>query len=343
MKYSILVPVYNVDKYLTQCIESIRNQTYKDFELILVDDGSIDESGALCDYFSRLDQRIKVIHKENDGLMMARKTALEMARGDYVLFADSDDYISELLLETVDEVIVRYQLDLLVYNLDLIFKNKIVPRSYGNFKYKSTSKNEMIKLFATTELYNSVATKVIRRSLIIDDIDTIYRKINYAEDALQTAYFLEKSINCGILNVPLYHYRMRRSSLVKKNVTINTIMETFAVMLSIKSVLNRQIIAEEFEEVYFRRVVAKMTDQVMCLALIEKKYKNYKGKMQCLINKKEITEVYSNVVKKQEKWYKKVEIRLTQSQLFYLLWLFDNCIGRMQQINNRVKKYEMFD
>lgn len=92
-KISIIVPVYNVEKYLRKCIDSILNQTFKDFELILIDDGSTDESGKICDEYNLKDNRIKVIHKENGGLSSARNAGLDIAQGEYIGFVDSDDWI----------------------------------------------------------------------------------------------------------------------------------------------------------------------------------------------------------------------------------------------------------
>lgn len=116
MKVSIIVPVYQVEDYLGECLESVLNQTYSDYEVILVDDGSPDGSGAICDGYAERDPRFSVIHKENGGLSSARNAGLEAARGDYVYFLDSDDIISPRLLETViprmeagaDQVIFQY-------------------------------------------------------------------------------------------------------------------------------------------------------------------------------------------------------------------------------------------
>lgn len=96
---SIIVPVYNVEKYLERCIESIVNQTYKDIEIILVDDGSPDNCSVICDRYAEKDNRIKVIHKQNGGLINARKSGLEIAQGDYIGFVDSDDWIEPEMYE----------------------------------------------------------------------------------------------------------------------------------------------------------------------------------------------------------------------------------------------------
>ena len=92
--FSIIVPVYNVEKYLTKCIDSILEQTFSDFEVILVDDGSTDNCGIICDQYVEKDDRIQVIHKKNEGLVCARKTGISKASGQYILNVDSDDYIS---------------------------------------------------------------------------------------------------------------------------------------------------------------------------------------------------------------------------------------------------------
>ena len=98
---SIIVPVYNVEKYLEKCVDSIINQTYKNIEIILVDDGSKDNSGKICDIIKEKDERIKVIHKQNGGLSDARNAGLKIAKGTYIGFVDSDDYIAEDMYQTL--------------------------------------------------------------------------------------------------------------------------------------------------------------------------------------------------------------------------------------------------
>ena len=109
---SIIIPVYNVEKYLRVCIDSVINQTYKNVEIILVDDKSPDSSPAICDEYLKKDRRIKVVHKEeNEGLGFARNTGLNVARGNYVGFVDSDDYLNANSVEVLYKAIVDYKLD----------------------------------------------------------------------------------------------------------------------------------------------------------------------------------------------------------------------------------------
>ena len=98
---SIIVPVYNVEKYLEACVNSILNSTFTDYELILVDDGSTDRSGEICDDYQEMDQRITVIHQENAGVAAARNAGLRVSRGEYITFVDSDDLVHPLMLETL--------------------------------------------------------------------------------------------------------------------------------------------------------------------------------------------------------------------------------------------------
>ena len=119
---SVIVPVYNVAPYLEQCLDSIVNQSYRNLEIILVDDGSTDKSGAICDRYAEQDSRIQVVHKENGGQSSARNVALDMMTGEWVLFVDSDDWIElntlELLLEQKDE-----RADLVEFGVNLVYSN----------------------------------------------------------------------------------------------------------------------------------------------------------------------------------------------------------------------------
>ncbi len=111
-KVSVIVPVYKVERYLDRCVQSIRNQTLRDIEIILVDDGSPDNCPAMCDNYARLDSRIKVVHKQNAGLGMARNSGVEVATGEYVTFCDSDDWIDEIAYEHIYSICKRNDLDM---------------------------------------------------------------------------------------------------------------------------------------------------------------------------------------------------------------------------------------
>ena len=125
---SFIVPVYKAEKYLHRCIDSILKQSFADFELILVDDGSPDKCGDICDEYAQKDKRIKVIHKENDGTSDARNVALDCAIGEYICFVDSDDYIHEDLLKDNLEKMIVAGADLIIFNYAEVFENKVNER-----------------------------------------------------------------------------------------------------------------------------------------------------------------------------------------------------------------------
>ena len=113
-KVTVVVPVFNVEKYLHQCIESLLNQTYRNLEIILVDDGSTDNSGAICDKYRQKDQRIKVIHKCNQGLGFARNSGMKETTSDYITFMDSDDYADEDMIEELMRPIIDENADTVI-------------------------------------------------------------------------------------------------------------------------------------------------------------------------------------------------------------------------------------
>ena len=130
MKVSIIVPIYNVERYLEACIESILSQTYGNFELILVDDGSPDQCGIICDKYATQDSRIKVIHKENQGLGMARNTGLDYATGEFVCFVDSDDWLEQHAIEYWIRAQRKYDADIVMCNYQKRNDNKEVLYRY---------------------------------------------------------------------------------------------------------------------------------------------------------------------------------------------------------------------
>ena len=124
-RISVVVPVYNVEQYLEKCVNSIINQTYKNLEIILVDDGATDKSGKLCDELAKLDNRIMVYHKKNGGLSDARNYGVERATGDYIGFVDGDDYIDAEMYEKLYEAIKKENVDVAECNLKIIYSDRV--------------------------------------------------------------------------------------------------------------------------------------------------------------------------------------------------------------------------
>lgn len=220
MKFSILVPVYNVEQYLEQCMESILNQSYQDYEVILVDDGSTDKSGVMCDeYASKYPGKVKVIHKQNQGLISARRVGIAEATGDFCIFVDSDDFVELNLLETVQEYLSKdVSVDLLIYSFQYCRDGKIAERTVKTFEEESVwetdKKQELYETLIYTSKITSIWSKAIRTSVLKADlIDyTQYYSKNMAEDLLQSLYPMTHAKKVMYTNKILYNYRINESS-----------------------------------------------------------------------------------------------------------------------------------
>ena len=157
---SVIVPVYNVEKYLDRCMKSILQQTYHRLEIILVDDGSTDASAAMCDAYARRDSRIRVVHKQNGGLSDARNAGLELAAGDYIGYVDSDDWIEPDMYEYLLENALKYQADIAVCGRVERYVDKEVVRGFSEIEVlarepalKYLLQNDLLQNYAWDKLY----------------------------------------------------------------------------------------------------------------------------------------------------------------------------------------------
>ena len=172
--FSVIIPVYKVEKYLCQCVESVLSQTFRDIEVILVDDGSPDGCPAICDEFAVADPRVKVIHKENGGLSDARNCGIRAAAGKYLLFLDSDDYWDDPeALETIRRRIGQYgeTADMVIFQAKLLYSDgTVVPDHYRfpeNFN-DMTREEALVYMVQNGLLLGSACSKVVRRSFLLE-------------------------------------------------------------------------------------------------------------------------------------------------------------------------------
>ena len=205
---SIIVPVYNVEKYLPRCVDSILNQTFTNFELILVDDGSTDRSGIICDQYKKRDNRIKVIHKINEGVSKARNIGISEAKGRYIEFIDSDDWIERSLLE---DTLKQIRID----NSDIIFFGILYEDEDDNLiKEKKYVRDEVIekeKSKLAIELYNKdlfgyTWCKLFKNRIIKDNNILFNNDISYCEDEEFTCRYFKYVKKISICSNTYYHY-----------------------------------------------------------------------------------------------------------------------------------------
>lgn len=202
MKVSIIVPVFNVSNYLSQCLDSIINQTYQNIEIILVDDGSSDDSGKICDEFKEKDQRIIVIHQENIGVSNSRNNAIKLASGDYITFIDSDDLLD---YEYVERLILKANKDTFSLGKIATFKDKIIKNISCGEDIELLKDNfiELSRMYLLNSpccrLYN---TEIIRKNNIFFNSD-----LSLGEDLLFNLEYLNYVDKIYITNRELYYYR----------------------------------------------------------------------------------------------------------------------------------------
>lgn len=222
MKVSIVIPVYNVESYLERCVNSVLRQTYKDFEIILVDDGSTDGSGALCDKIAASDQRICVIHQKNQGLSGARNTGIRQATGEYIVFLDSDD--EWLLSDGLETLLQNEKTDLLVFKrVDIWNGNQhITSADYDieNIEKKPDTQVLFSYLVMIQQLQISACFLLVRRQLLIDH-DIFFPLGMLSEDIFWSMHLWQHVRTVRFTNLNFYGYHHREAS-ISTTISIRT-------------------------------------------------------------------------------------------------------------------------
>lgn len=208
---SVIVPVYKVENYIHQCLDSLICQTYKDIEIILVDDGSPDRCGEICEEYAAKDARIVVIHQENGGLSAARNTGLDIARGEYIMFVDSDDWVEPTYCEKALEKIQEHQVEIVIFGYYGAYKNiKIAKKAHSPRIMDGNEALRHIILHDEPSLYDAAWNKIYHKSRF-QDIRFPLGMI--AEDAAVMYKLLHNTPQVFVYDQCLYNYRKRMYSL----------------------------------------------------------------------------------------------------------------------------------
>lgn len=220
--FSIVVPVYNVEIYLEKCIKSVLNQTYDSFELILVDDGSTDGSSLMCDLYKKTDNRIKVIHKANGGLVSARKAGIAIAQGDYAVCLDSDDWIEKDHLLELSKIICEYSPDIVCFNHFEVNGDvqtiRDIPYRKGLYSKEDIVKEiypSLIRTAKATAFPPTIWAKVYKMELYRTEQLQVDDGIKIGEDAACTIPCMVKANSMFMLDKSLYYYRRNNMSMTK--------------------------------------------------------------------------------------------------------------------------------
>lgn len=220
--FSIIIPVYNVEKYINKCVDSVLSQTFTDFELILVDDGSPDNCPAICDEYAKKDPRVKVIHKENGGLINARKSGLKIASGEYIGFVDGDDWIEPDTYKNFADMIKKHSPDMVLSDFyydngaELSNSNQLFEQEF----YDKTALKEKLypKMLFSGQYYKFGVnpccwSKVYKKELIEKNLFQVDGRIKMGEDAAFTYPCLLDAESVATIKKPGYHYMSNEQSM----------------------------------------------------------------------------------------------------------------------------------
>ena len=249
---SVIVPIYKVEKYIHKCIDSILSQTFSDFELFLVDDGSPDNCGKICDEYAEIDSRIIVIHKENGGLSDARNVAIDRAKGDYLTFIDSDDYVAENHLESLYFTIKNTGSDISIANITSFTDDEFNDSFYQPVKeIKVLEKNEVF-----TTIYQPCAQAKLYKRNFFKDI--VYPVGRLYEDTFIWHDVLAKTKRVTLTGNNTYFYLIRGDSIMHQEYKLQFTDIIDAIELRIKKLeeLDLQDLANENRQFIYSRVGA---------------------------------------------------------------------------------------
>lgn len=240
IKISVLVPVYNVEKYLRDCLESIIQQSKEVYEVILVDDGSTDNSGVICDEYARDYTYFKSFHKRNQGLLSARRYAINKATGNWYIFLDSDDSLKRNAIQKIYDLIQQQSPDCIIYGLDRVKNGSIIKPFVPEIDVDKliTDKPALYELVFTHSSLNSLCRKAIRASISTEDYSAYYG-ISLAEDLLQSIEIYKKGNRFLLLRDSLYNYTVNDNSMTN-SISIENYRIDFTVREMVVSFLRQE-------------------------------------------------------------------------------------------------------
>ena len=232
---SIIVPIYNVEKYLSKCIDSILAQTYNDIEVILVDDGSPDNCPMICDEYAQKDNRVIVIHQKNAGVSAARNAGLKVAQGEYIGFVDADDYINENMYSEMISAFQKYSVELAICGYNYVNENGDINREYN------CSDVEVVNQYCVYYRYFDipptirlgVCNKLFKRNLLMNLLFS--ESIKGAEDAEFLAAYISKIKNAAIIHKPLYFNCERTGSATRGGLKADAVLPALDIYYTAKT------------------------------------------------------------------------------------------------------------
>ncbi|MBR0342872.1 MAG: glycosyltransferase [Oscillospiraceae bacterium] len=264
---SIIIPVYNVEDYLDDCIESVVNQTYKSLEILLIDDGSTDNSGKICDEWAGRDKRIVVIHKENGGVAEARNVALDLMKGDYVGFVDADDWCEPTMYETLITTAIDESADIVMCRYYTCHGNSHPEekKKKAFIDYDTCAPEEAIlHILGSDGYFTSVWNKLfVRESIVIgDNIVKMHPELYFGEDEVWLYEVIKNSKRIAFVPMQLYNWRARKGSITQSETITNKqlcLIEAKKQVIALSSCfpgIRDEILADIYSNAYILKRIA---------------------------------------------------------------------------------------
>ena len=209
--FSVIIPCYNVEKYISKTIDSVLNQTFDKFELILINDGSKDKTKEIIEFYGKQDRRIKIINKTNEGVSETRNLGIKLARGEYLYFLDGDDYVDKSLLESAYLILKNKEIGMFSFGYDV--RNKLSLKVYSNKKYNREviKSKEFLKLFLKRDIHQSICSFIVRKKFI-KNLDFNNKLITGEDLDFQMRLLLKNNFNIFYNSSLYFHYIKRENS-----------------------------------------------------------------------------------------------------------------------------------
>ncbi len=316
---SVVVPIYNQEKYLEKCVQSLRGQTLEDLEIILVDDGSTDKSGAFCDAYAKEDKRIIVIHKENGGLSDARNAGIDIATGKYIAFVDSDDYVSTDMYQIMYEALQAENADMVVCNVRLVDGNNCLIDKQYEFEKMSYSGQDIINGRCVKEDNYFLSVVAWNKLMKRDKFEPIrYPKGKYHEDEFVFHKLYGRMDKVVCISEELYFYRQVSGTITDVGNVLYRLDRVEAMYERIQYCLEKQILDNIL---FFERTMYFSLEAVV----FSKKTRNKDVKKH---------------LKELKKLHKEVVLRLKQAGVVKGKFVFDRrmfwCVPKIRNVWKRI-------
>lgn len=256
---SIIVPVYNVEKYLDRCMESIVNQTYQNLEILLIDDGSTDNSGQKCDEWAKKDSRIKVIHKENGGVSSARNIGLEEATGKYIGFVDSDDYIDENMYEIMHKEIKKEKINFVICDVHIVSSNNEMNNIETNeYEFEIINKIQVLEKFYpyTGQIWRCLFIRQKLKDIKFNTAMYIAEDLNFICN-----YILNCEDNSMFITIrkKLYYYAIRENSATTINISKDKRLQYYIDLIEARNHVKSMIVEDYKDNKELISIIEKRT------------------------------------------------------------------------------------